>query len=290
MRRAAFLILLCASVAHADGGVGVGLFAPSAPFDGPVARLDFVSALAGQLGKQYTGRAYAKATDFIAAVKRNEIKFAVVDAPFVAALGVPYTVLATCERNGTPSSSWELVTSSTARNALELRGKTLAAPAIGAHEEAFVTQVLLEGELPKEHFGKILYLPDALSALAAVEHGRADAAVVPAGLPLPAGVRKLATLTTVGWPVLVALPGAESADAVTASALAFHPPQVFDKLVKGGGDPVRALADRFGHSERRGPMAVPGLRLTAAGLLGSRTFAIARPDLATYMAVPHEAK
>jgi hypothetical protein len=286
--------ILYVTSAHADGGVGVGLFTPSAPFDGPVARLDFVSALAGQLGKQYTGRAYAKATDFIAAVRRSEIRYAIVDAPFVAAMGVPYTVLATCERNGAPAASWELVTSTTAKNALELRGKILAAPAVGAHEDAFVTQVLFEGELPKEHFGKILFLPDALSALAAVEHGRAEAAVIPGGLPLPAGVHKLVTLTTavvtlttVGWPVLVAFaPGAEN-EAVAAAALGFHPPQVFDRLVRAGAEGVRTLSERFAHGERRGPMAVPGLRLTAAGLLGNRTFTIPRPDLATYISVPH---
>jgi hypothetical protein len=287
MKRVILACLLLASAAHADGGVGVGLFAPSAPFDGPVARLDFVSALAGQLGKQYTGRAYAKATDFIAAVRRNEIRFAVVDAPFVAAMGVPYTVLATCERSGATSVSWELVTSTNAKNAFELRGKTVAAPAVGAREDAFVTQVLFEGELPKEHFGKILYLPDALSALAAVEHGRAEAAVIPGGLPLPAGVHKLSTLTTIGWPVLVALgPGSDN-EAVAAAALGFHPPQVFDRLVRASAEAVRALAERFGHAERRGPLAVPNLRLTAAGLLGNHTFAIQRPDLGTYISVPH---
>ena len=52
-RRASALALLVAlampPAALADDTVTVGLFAPSLPFDGPVARLDFVSQLASYL-------------------------------------------------------------------------------------------------------------------------------------------------------------------------------------------------------------------------------------------------
>ncbi len=137
-------------------------------------------------GRTMSGRAFAKAGDFSAAIRRGDIHYAVVDAPYLAALGVPYTVLAVAERGGATQAAWEVVTSLPARTLAELRGKTVAVPTIGARDEAFVSQVLLEAEVPKDFFAKITYAPDALSALAAIEHGRAEVAIV-AGRPRAAG-------------------------------------------------------------------------------------------------------
>lgn len=286
-RIALFVVLLATSVARAD--IGVGLYTPSAPFDGPVARLEFVSALAGRLGTPYVGRAYAKASDFAAAVKRGDIQFAVVDAPYLAALGVPYTVLAVAQRSGATAAPWSLVTSTSAKNLLELKGKSVALPAIGAREEAFLTQVLFEGELGKEHFGKVILAPDALSALASVANGRADAAIIPGGpggVALPDGVHRVATLAPISWPVFVALPGASDVTNVSAAVTGFTGPQVFERFVRVGPDELRALAARFARAERRPQLAVPSMHWTTAGLLRGRSFAIDRPDVLTYMAVP----
>jgi hypothetical protein len=276
--------LLATSVARAD--IGVGLYAPSAPFDGPVARLEFVSALAGRLGKPYVGRAYAKASDFAAAVKRGDIQFAVVDAPYLAALGVPYTVLAAAQRSGATAAPWYLVTSTSAKNLIELKGKSVAIPAIGAREEAFLTQVLFEGELGREHFGKIVPAPDALSALASVAHGRADAALVPGGIALPDGVHRVATLAPISWPVFVALPGASDVTDVSVAVTGFTGLQVFERFTRVGPEELRALAARFTHVEHRPQLVVPALHWTGAGLLSGRSFAIERPDVLIYLAVP----
>ena len=281
------LALVLVSIVDGGGAASadtVGMFAPSAPFAGPVARLDFVSALAAHLGAGWTGRAYAKAGDFVAAVKRGELQYAVVDAPYLAALGVPYRILATAERGGATAAPWEVVSSSSATSLLALRGKTVAIADIGARGDSFFTEVLLEGEVGKDFFAQVVPAPDALSALAAVERGRADAAFVPSGLELPSGVRRVVTLRTISWPVLVALSGTGD-PAVTEAAGSFRG-QVFTRFVAGGGDAVRNLEGRFARRIRRAPLLIPDLRESASALAGGRAFSVPRPDPRTYIVTP----
>jgi hypothetical protein len=283
------LIVMMLLVAGSASAQEIGLYAPTAPFDGPVARLDFISALAahigGKTGKAMTGRAYAKASDFNAAIHRGDLHFAVVDASYLSSMGVSYTVLAVAERNGSTQATWEVVTSAPAKSVLDLRGKTVIIPAVGAREDAFVNNVLLEGELPRDFF-HITTAPDALSALAAVEHGRAEVAIVPSGLARPAGVHKVATLGQVSWPVLVALPGAgqSAADELAAAAGSFSGGAVFQRFARGGADPGHDLGERFSKVDRHAPMAVPQLHLAASTLLAGRKFSIARPEVTGYVA------
>jgi hypothetical protein len=280
--RALLAVLLVASTARADF---IGLYAPSAPFSGPVARLDFVAKLATELGPTFTGRAYARAADFAAAVKRGELSFAVVDAAYLAAIGAPYRVLAIAQRGGATEAAWEVVTSTPAQSLIGLRGKTVAVPDIGARAEAFVHDFLLEGELPRDFFGRVTYAPDSLSALAAVERGRADAAIVPSGLTLPAGTRRVATLRALSWPVLVALPGAGGIDAVTAAAVRVRG-EVLEGFLTGGGAAVQALAGQLGRVDRRAPFLAPPLRLPAADLVGGARGSIQRTELTEYLVDP----
>lgn len=291
------LLLAAALVVATAGGaraqdITVGVYAPSAPFDSPVKRLEFANALARHLAGQGSkssgvGRAYAKASDFTAAVARGDLRYAVVDAAYLAALGSPYQVLAVAVREGETGTSWQLVTSSDAPNVLGLKGKTIAVPAIGAKDDAFLTEVLFGGELPRGHFGKTIQSPDALSALAAVEHGRAAAACVPSGLELPSGVRSIATLPTISWPVLVALPGAPAdlTTRVTEAAASFSGGG-FSGFRRSDAEAIKALAGRFVHREHRGPLAVPALRLEADALLGGRSFSLPPTDAAGYARQP----
>jgi hypothetical protein len=288
----AALLVAAPAAARAEDTVSIGLYAPSAPFDGPVKRLDFVSSLAqhvgGKVGRQGVGRAYAKAGDFTAAVQRGELQFAVVDATYAAALGVPHRILAQAVRGGGTSSPWEVVTKGTAGGLLDLAGKTVAVPTVGSRDDAFLTEVLLEGELSKSHFGKVVQAPDALSALSAVEHGRVDAAFVPAGLPLPAGVRSVVTLSTIGWPVLVSLPGAPAqlASDVVKALSGFGGDSVFSGFQAAAGDSLAPLARRFARRDHRGPLARPALRLDLADLLAGRKFALPARPVTDYARAP----
>ncbi|HSN25527.1 MAG TPA: hypothetical protein VLT45_04555, partial [Kofleriaceae bacterium] len=71
-------------------------------------------------------------------------------------------------------------------------------------ETDFVLNVLLAGEVAHDYFGKIETAPDTASTLAALGLGKADAAVVPAGVELPGSVVTVLALPPVSGPVLVA--------------------------------------------------------------------------------------
>ena len=208
-----------------------------------------------------------------------------IDAPYAAAAG-GYRVLATALRDGGATVAWQLV-SSGGKNLAGLKGSVVAVPDIGARQNDFVMRVLFESELPDGHFGKVLEAPDSLSALAAVEHGRAQAALVPAGLPLPGGVARVLTLAPIGWPVLVALPKADEADGdkVAAAAAAFGGAGVFSGFQRGDAG-LRAVAGRFSRPVRRGPLAVPAPRLAVDTLLAGRNFKIDRLDVTTLVEAP----
>lgn len=270
------------------GAETIGLYAPAAPFSGPVARLEYVNGLAAHLGAGWNGKAFARAADFTAAVKRGELDYAVVDAPYLAAIGTPYTVLGTARRAGATAAAWEVITTAEAGGIEGLRGKTLAVPEVGARTETFVLEVLFEGEIERDYFGHLITVPDALSALAAVERGRADAAVLPSGLPLPAGAHRILTLRSVPWPVLVALKGANG-EAVAQTAAGFDG-KVFDGFTAGGADAVRALASRFAGHARRAPLLVPDLHLPAAALLTEKSFPIPRTDVRSLFKEPATTK
>jgi hypothetical protein len=274
-----------ASGAHAEG---LGLYAPAAPFSGPVARLDFVSGLAARLGPGLVGRAYAKATDFAAAVKRGEVSYAVVDVAYLAASGLPATVLAVAQRGGQSETPWEVVSSVPARALTELRGRSVALPSIGARDELFLAQVLLEGELGRDFFAHPSFAPDALSALAAVERGRAEVAIVPSGLALPAGVHHVATLRPLSWPALVALSGAPRGAELAAAAAAWHDAgAVLDGFAPASNAVVQGLAHDLTPSvARRAPLVTPPLRIAGAALLGGRPVALPLAEVTTYLRDP----
>jgi hypothetical protein len=283
------LVVLAASgaPAYADDDVVVGLYAPSAPFAGTSARLDYVTRLANELGGK-SGKAFSRASDFASAVKKGEIEVAVVDAPYLAALGVPYTVLAVATRGGDTQSSWQLVTRGGEAAIVDLKGKKILCAALGGREDDFVYDALLGGELDRHFFASVDGAPDVVSALAALGLGRADAAVVPSGMDLPSGVTVVATLPSVSWPALVALPGASEAlkKKVIAAATGFSGGDVLGGFVAGGGDELRSLAHRFGHRERRGPMVVPNLHIAVDELVEDRDLAIPHVDLKPLVAAP----
>jgi ABC-type amino acid transport substrate-binding protein len=274
------IIALAPSLAHADD-LHVGLYAPSARFAGTSARLDYVTDAAKHLGG--TGKVYSRAGDFAAAAKKGEIDVAVVDAPYLAALGVPYTVLATAT-----GGAWQLVSRGGEKKVADLKGKKVLCPALGGREDDFVYEALLGGELQRGFFGSVDAAPDTVSALASLDLGRADAAVVPAGADLPGGVSVVATLASVPGPALVALAGTSEAvrKKVAAAAEDLARSDVLGAFTTGGGDSLKSLAGRFTHRTRRGPMVVPGLRVTVDELVEARALVIPRIDVKILLAKP----
>jgi hypothetical protein len=284
------LALLVATSAplHAEPQrIYIGLYAPTAPFSGPTERLDFVTRLAEHLSTdqvQVTGRVFTQTAALVAATKRGEIHLAVLDAPYAAARGLPYRILAAAVRNGSSASAWQLVTTGSLQRLGQLRGKTVTLPRIGAGDAAFLTYTLLESEVEPSFFGKIQPAPDSLSAATMAAVGRADAAFVPAGIPLPGNLRVVASLRPIGWPMLCALPNLDPAVAeeLGKRARSFRHGGPFSGFGPAEAGNYRSL--RFRRVPRKGLMAVPKpARLAVRSILAGREFRIPETDVKLLM-------
>jgi hypothetical protein len=285
------LAMLGASASASAEDVRVGVFAPTAPFPSTAARVELASRLGDHLGKALggtgTGRVYARAADFAAAIKRGEITVALVDAGYLAHTG-GYAALATSVRAGATTHGWQLVARGAGLDVAALAGKRVLVPSIGGREAELVLNVLLGGELRRDHFAKFDIATDTASALSALGLGRADAAVVPTGVDLPAGVTTVLALPAISNPVLVTYGNvpATTRTRLAEAAARFQGDATIAGFRASDADGVRAIARRFTPPVKRGPMAVPAPRLVVGGLVEGRTFAIERTPPAAFAILP----
>lgn len=287
-------VLLAAPAVAAAEDITVGLFAPTAPFEGSGDRVSFINAVADHLasaagGAKVTGKVYSSAGAFAAAAKKGEIQFAIVDAPYAAASGLPYTILGSAIRGGASSAPWQLIARTSIDNVRALQATRVAVPATGAREQAFVTNALLGGEVDAAYFAGIVEAPDARSAVTMITVGKVDAAFVPAGVEPPGGTRRLLTLASVGWPMFVALPSADArlSAAFGARIKSFPGSSGFGGFADAGAGGYRSLAGSFGKSAKRGPMALPPpARLSVRELIAGRTFAVPLSDVLDLVSAP----
>jgi hypothetical protein len=292
MRLAAAVLMLVAasSVARADT-LTVGVFAPLAPFSATAARVDLATRLGEHLGKALggtgTGKVFARASDFQAAIKKGEITVALVDAAYLAAAGGNYTVIAASVHGGEPTHGWQLVARGGDKLAV-LKGKRLLVSALGGREVDFVLNVMLGGEVDRDYFAKIEPAPDSASALFSLGLGKADAAVVPVGLELPAGTTAVLSLPSLSGPVLVAFGPvtAQRKAELAAAAASFKGDTVISALRASDAEPIHQLAHRFATPVKRGPLAIPAVRLLVGDLVEGRTFAIERTPPAAFTSLP----
>jgi hypothetical protein len=285
----ALVALVPVTYAHADP-ITVGLFAPSAPFPSTAARVELANRLGADVGKALgsgaVGRVYARASDFAAAVKKAEVKLALVDPAYLATSGGNYTVLAAALRGGDTSRAWQLVRRGGGEIS-DLKGKSVLVPSVGGRETDFVVNVLLGGEIARDFFGKIEAASDTASALAALGLGKADAAIVPAG-DLPPGISVVLTLPALANPVLVVYGplGAKDQAALAAAANAFKGDTTIGGFRAVDAEVVAAVARRFTAPVKRGPFAVPAARLVVGDLVEARSFAIERTPATAFAIVP----
>lgn len=274
--------------------ITIGLFAPTAPFEGTGDRVSFVNGLADHLsgeagGKKVIGKVFSSASAFSSAVKKGDIQFAVIDAPYAAAIGLPYKILASAVRDGSSTAPWQLVAGSGISKLSDLKGKKVVVPSIGAKENAFVTNALLGGEVDASYFSKIIEAADARSAMTQVSNGKADAALVPGGVDLPSGVSRVMTLSSVGWPMFVALPGADDSlvRSFSSKAKSYSSSGAFSGFGGAEAGRYKSLAGSFGRGSKKGPMAVPPpARLTVRDLLEGRSFTIPLSDVLSLVEAP----
>jgi hypothetical protein len=276
--------------ARADGFT-VGLFAPTAPFPSTSARVELANRLGDHVGKALgqtgNGKVFARGGDFAAAVRKGEVAIALVDAAYLAVSGGNYTVVAAAVRSGESTHGWQLVARGTDKLA-GLEGKRVLVPAIGGRENDFVLSVLLAGEVPKDFFAKIEPAPDTVSALAALGLGKAEAAVVPAGVELPAGTIVLAKLPALSGPVLVTYGSITAAQRQKlADAMAgFKGDATVSSFRAADADAVKQVARRFVVPAKRGPLAVPSIRLLVGDLVDGRKLAIERTPVTAFAVKP----
>ena len=289
MKAVVIVLALCATAA-ADN-VTVGLYAPTAPFPSTAARVDFASKLGAELGKGLggtgTGKVFARAGDFAAAVKSGDVTVALVDATYLAAVGGNYTVIAGAVRGGDTQHGWQLVARS-ADKIGALHGKRVLVPAIAGRESDFVVDVLFGGEIGRDFFDKIEAAPDTASALAALGLGKADAAVVPTGVDLPAGTQVVLTLPVLAGPVLVVYgnASAQRKQQLAAAAGEFHGDATVGSFKPADAEGVHLIARRFAPVVKRGPFAVPAIRLLIGDLVAGRALTIERTPAATFAVAP----
>jgi ABC-type nitrate/sulfonate/bicarbonate transport system substrate-binding protein len=293
IRRVALLVALAwlalPARAHAQS-VTVGLFAPTAPFPSTSARVELASRLGDHIGKELggtgSGKVFARGTDFAAAVKKGEVTVALVDAAYLAVAGGNYTIVASAVRGGETTHGWQLVARGTDKLA-GLKGKRILVPGIGGRESDLVLNVLLGGEVSKDYFAKIEPAPDTVSALAALGLGKADAAVVPTGVDLPAGSSVVLKLPALSGPVRVVYgSSAAQRQAIAAAALSFKGDSTVSGLRAGDADAVKQVSRRFTVPLKRGPLAVPAIRLLVGDLVEGRTFTIERTPVTAFAAKP----
>lgn len=270
-------MLAAPSTAPADN-VTVGLFAPSAPFPSTAARLELANKLGehigAALGGSGSGRVYARAGDFTAAVKRGDVAVALVDAAYLASTG-NFAVLAASTRGGDTAQGWQVVARGT-KKLVELRGKRVLVPANGGREADFALNVLLGGV--ERDFLKIEAASDTVSAIAAVGLGKADAAIVPVGVELPPGTSMVVALPSIATPVLVAYGGIspQQRAAIAAAITTFKGDATIGEFRAGDADAVRSIARRFAAPVKRGPLVVPSVRLVVGDLVEGRRLSIER--------------
>jgi ABC-type amino acid transport substrate-binding protein len=289
-RLIAILVLIVAASSASADNVTVGLFAPSAPFSSTAARVELANRLGDHLGKALggtgSGRNYARAGDFSSAVKKGAVTVAVVDATYLAGAGGNYTVIAAALRGGDTTVGWQLVARG-ADKIGQLKGKKVLVPGVGGRETDFVLNVLLGGDIGRDFFAKIEAAPDTASALAALGLGKADAAVVPTGVDLPAGTNVVLTLPALPGPVLVAYNATPAQrQSLAAAALTFKGDGAVAGFRGADGDNVRAISRRFSVPVKRGPHAVPAVRLVVGDLVEGRTFTIERTPVTAFAIAP----
>jgi len=286
--RALLVLLLVARVAQADN-VTVGLFAPTAPFPSTSARVELANKLGEHVGRALGGggggKVFARGGDFAAAIKKGDVKVALVDAAYLAVAGGNYTVIAAAIRGGDASHGWQLIARGSNKLSA-LRGKRVLVPGIGGRENDLVLNALLGGEVPRDFFSKIETAPDTVSALAALGLGKTDAAIVPTGVELPAGTVVVLKLPSLSGPVLVTYGGitAQQRAAIASSVTSFRGDATVAGFRAADSDAVRTIARRFVVPVKRGPLAIPAIRLLVGDLVEGRKLAIERTPVTAFVA------
>ena len=183
----------------------VALFAPNLDFKDGAERNAYVSKIAKELsietGKTWEGRAFARASDFEAAM--SGIDVAILDADYYSSKGASLKAVAMLSANGQTTRPLKVIAKKGASDKLyHYRNKKLAIVANTSMAKAFVTASALGHEIAaSDYFASIDEVRDVRSALNAVEMGKVDISLVFDGYD--SGFTTVYTSPAVALPVVV---------------------------------------------------------------------------------------
>lgn len=282
MRRAAAVLvafwMAVGAARDASSDITLGVYTPAAHFANSQARLELGQALSTYLGdevlqQKVRSRVYARAEDFDRAVREKTLQLALVDAVCLLRAKGGYQVIA-----AGPEVAWRLVASAQFAEVASLRGKRLRLAA-GGNERA-VAEGLFEGE------AEAFFAPgsdgigatqDSASALAAVALGKADAALVPARLPLGDGLVVLETFEAMPGVVLIAYGDPTVANLVAQKfvlAPKFAGEAPVASLERAGQEQISRLSARLAVKPRHAPIPTLSMRALINALASPPLLAI----------------
>lgn len=254
---AAIVMTMVGTAAADPSRITVGIYAPSIEFGTAQARLMYVQALA-QAIQQRTGiETRAQSYGSLGALEKDNVDFAIIDAPCYAQhLG--WRLLAAANIGGGTSRAWALF-SSTGGNMTTLRGKTLAFMQTGCDDAGFVDNAMLASEVAPGYFGARDGKSDLAAAVAEVVSYKAAQAVF-APIGTERGLHKVFDTGSVPNPAFVALstklPGTV-VDQVAAAVLGFGGGGAIASWSRGTREAYQELASRLARVVKTGIFAAP---------------------------------
>ena len=227
--------------------------------------------------------------DFSAAVKKGEVTVALVDAAYLAVAGGNYTVLAAAVRGGDTSHGWQLV----ARGADKLAASRASACSCPASAVARPTSCSTSSSAARSRSD--LLREDRDRARHACRRSRRSVSARPMRRSCRWASSCPAVRSAVARASGAVRAGARRAtgscrrsdrETIAAAALAFKGDATVGGLPRADADAVKAVARRFTVPAKRGPLAVPAIRLLVGDLVEGRTFAIERTPVTAFAAKP----
>jgi len=258
-RALAILCLLAgAAGAQTPPKIRIGFYAPSVEFGTAQARLLYVQGLAKAI-EQGTGiKTEAQSYGSIAALRADNIDYAIVDGPCYA-INLGWRLVANANIGGGVARPWALF-SSAGDTMNALKGKKLAFVATGCDDAGFVDNAMLESEVDPTFFGARLGEKDLTGAIADVtSYKTAQAVFAPVGSVK--GLTKVFDTGSVPNPAFVELGAkipAAIRDKVAAAVVGFGGGGgALTGWIKPNREPFQLLAGRLVRIVKAGVLATP---------------------------------
>ncbi len=182
----------------------VAIFAPSLDFKDGAARNAFVTKIAKSLsdktGMQWTGSAFARASDFEAA--RSTVDLAILDTDYFSSKSGSLKPVAMLSSNGATTRRLKVIAKRGSSDKLfNYRGKRLTLVSSSPLVKSFFTANVLGSEVSADsYFSSIEEVRDVRSAINAVELGKADLTMIYDGYD--SGFTTVYTSPAVALPVI----------------------------------------------------------------------------------------